>query len=250
MALFINRAHHPDVYKTDEEIVASNQHVFQTDVKAEMIQSQRKVNERLQESVRLLNRLYEQQHIQQQAQWQKVDRRLKEINIVNQAQARKEEEMLHKISMLMEFDKTLQSTIEKYHEEDKELGTNITQLLQMKPWMEQQLSEQLERDEKVLSQLSQLISAQEMAEQQMMHDKEEQKSIVSRLDKQAATLEKVTRQLDHFRSILYERSHYLAGKVEDSVRLTASYLYNMSKGKDKNAISMYIDNNEESKTTK
>jgi hypothetical protein len=52
------------------------------------------------------------------------------------------------------------------------------------------------------------------------------------LDKQEALTEKIYRQLNHIRSILFERTNYLAEKMDEGYKLTSSYVYNLMTGND------------------
>ncbi|MCL6572457.1 MAG: hypothetical protein K6T88_12360 [Bacillus sp. (in: Bacteria)] len=53
-----------------------------------------------------------------------------------------------------------------------------------------------------------------------------------RLDNQEALIEKISRQLNHIRSILFERTNYLATKIDDGYKITSSYVYKLMTGSD------------------
>jgi len=66
--------------------------------------------------------------------------------------------------------------------------------------------------------------ATEIAKQESL-----QHSVVNRLENQEALAEKMLRQMENLRSILYERTNYLAEKIEKGYASTSSYIYKMMK---------------------
>lgn len=90
----------------------------------------------------------------------------------------------------------------------------------------------LKTQEELQKQLSEKISKQE----------EFQIGVLNRLDKQEALTEKISRQLNHIRSILFERTNYLAEKIDEGYKITSSYVYNLMTGSDQ-PITFYLMNN-------
>src|SRR5699024_12866080 len=64
--------------------------------------------------------------------------------------------------------------------------------------------------------------------------------MLDRLENQEALMEKFHRQISEFRSILFERSSFLAEKIEDSYNLTSSYFYQLVSGSD-TPLTLYMD---------
>ena len=54
-----------------------------------------------------------------------------------------------------------------------------------------------------------------------------QQEVISRLESQEALTEKLMRKVDNFRSILYERTHFLADKIEEGYNSTSSYIHEL-----------------------
>jgi vacuolar-type H+-ATPase subunit I/STV1 len=90
----------------------------------------------------------------------------------------------------------------------------------------------LKTQEELQKQLSEKISKQE----------EFQTGVLTRLDQQEALTEKIARQLNHIRSILFERTNYLAEKIDEGYKITSSYVYNLMTGSDQ-PITFYLMNN-------
>ena len=97
----------------------------------------------------------------------------------------------------------------------------------------------LKTQEELQKQLSEKISKQE----------EFQTGVLTRLDQQEALTEKISRQLNHIRSILFERTNYLAEKIDEGYKITSSYVYNLMTGSDQ-PITFYLMNNKKGEKQK
>ncbi|WP_045516418.1 hypothetical protein [Neobacillus niacini] len=97
----------------------------------------------------------------------------------------------------------------------------------------------LKTQEELQKQLSEKISKQE----------EFQTGVLNRLDQQEALTEKIARQLNHIRSILFERTNYLAEKIDEGYKLTSSYVYNLMTGSDQ-PITLYLMNSKKGEKQK
>ena len=97
----------------------------------------------------------------------------------------------------------------------------------------------LKTQEELQKQLSEKISKQE----------EFQTGVLIRLDQQEALTEKIPRQLNHIRSILFERTNYLAAKIDEGYKITSSYVYNLMTGSDQ-PITFYLMNNKKGEKQK
>jgi predicted nucleic acid-binding Zn ribbon protein len=97
----------------------------------------------------------------------------------------------------------------------------------------------LKTQEELQKQLSEKINKQE----------EFQTGVLTRLDKQEALTEKIFRQLNHIRSILFERTNYLAGKIDEGYKITSTYVYNLMTGSDQ-PLTFYLMNNKKGEKQK
>ncbi len=97
---------------------------------------------------------------------------------------------------------------------------------------EEVIMDLLKTQEELQKQLSEKINKQE----------EFQTGVLIRLDQQEALTEKISRQLNHIRSILFERTNYLAEKIDEGYKITSSYVYNLMTGSDQ-PITFYLMNN-------
>jgi predicted nucleic acid-binding Zn ribbon protein len=97
----------------------------------------------------------------------------------------------------------------------------------------------LKTQEDLQKQLSEKISKQE----------EFQMGVLNRLDQQEALTEKIFRQINHIRSILFERTNYLAEKIDEGYKITSSYVYNLMTGSDQ-PVTFYLMNNKNTEKQK
>jgi len=201
MGLFINSEQHHGMYKNVAKINEPNQTTFRRDHLAELLKEQQKMNDSLHKSILKLGILNEQRDEKQFNQWQEVSDRLGRLEKVNHQQ---DLQMMAHLKTLTDDNKNLQMMIEDDRISSQEIMKQIKQ-----------------------HSLNNLDLTQQLTEQ-----KEGQREVLIRLDNQEALTEKALRQIDNLRSSLFERTNYLAEKIEDSYQLTSSYLYQLLTGAD------------------
>jgi hypothetical protein len=81
--------------------------------------------------------------------------------------------------------------------------------------------------------MNQQLELQKEVAEKITKQKEFQGEVLERLDNQEALMDKISRQINHIRSILFERTNYLATKIDDGYKLTSSYVYNLMTGSEK-----------------
>ena len=69
----------------------------------------------------------------------------------------------------------------------------------------------------------------EMKEQLLKQEKTQQ-AVISRIENQEGLTEKLLRQMDHLRTVLYERSNFLAEKIEGSYLSTSHFISRLLAG--------------------
>ncbi|WP_052353719.1 hypothetical protein [Neobacillus jeddahensis] len=113
-----------------------------------------------------------------------------------------------------------------------ELGDKIIQLSEHYETMASQLGKQEETTHLLSTIMNEQLELQREVAVKMAKQKEIHGGILKRLDKQDALLDKLSRQLNHIRSIIFERTNYLATKIDDGYKLTSSYVYKLMTGSD------------------
>src|SRR5699024_7381294 len=110
----------------------------------------------------------------------------------------------------------------------------ITEKIELLTKVNDSIIQQLEESEtarKTLTdQINDLSAIQQHLSEQITSSKSQQEKVLKKLENHEALLEKLSRQMNQFRSIVYERIHFLQEKIEDSYKFTAAYIYNLLEG--------------------
>jgi ribosomal 50S subunit-associated protein YjgA (DUF615 family) len=101
--------------------------------------------------------------------------------------------------------------------EQIDLGNDVTTLLETQSKRNAELATKMEQQMELQRDMVKQIANQEVF----------QEEVISRLENQEALTEKLMRKVDNFRSILYERTHFLADKIEEGYNATSSYIHEM-----------------------
>ena len=201
MGLFMNSEQHHGMYRNLGKINEPNQTTFRRDHLVELLKEQQKMNNSLQKSMLKLGILNEQRDQKQLDAWQEVSNHLSRVE---KAKHQQESQIMEQLITLTDENKKLQMMMENERIFDIE----------------------------IINQMKQHSLNNEKLSQQIIEQKESQQEVLTRLDSQEALTEKALRQIGNLRSSLFERTNYLAEKIEDSYQLTSSYLYQLLTGAD------------------
>lgn len=232
MALFVNDKKHGGIFKNNSQIPEPNQAFFRRDHLAELLKEQKKMNHSLQSSIHYLGVLNKQQSDEQAGRWQEVRKKLHGLQSMNFERNKVEGHVLEKLNVVSDENKQLQETIEKDHLSTQDYLDKIDEIYDLN----QMLSKQLE----VFDEVSQQISGQIDKQSSVQHD------VLNRLENQEALTEKALRQISHFRNTLFERTNFLAEKIENNYKRTASYVYQLLMGTDQ-SLTLYMMDEEKNK---
>ncbi|MBM7571223.1 hypothetical protein [Aquibacillus albus] len=223
MGLFINKDDHPEVYKNKGNIKEPNQSQFKVDYFAEMINHQKEVNQSLLNSFHHLNSLYQQQENKQITQWNQIGEQLHELKEFQSENESFNQKALDWLSLLQQDQKNLS---EKLSDEENTSHDIIGEINTLRESIEEY---QLE-NEKVASQLQELSEQNQQVTEHISNHEQQQKQMDQRLENQEALMEKTLRQMNHFRSIIFERTNDLAEKIEENYNKTSTYVYELLTG--------------------
>jgi hypothetical protein len=214
VGLYINNNQHPEVFKSRKKIKEPNQTLMIKNFLTEIIDEQQQANVSLSKTLEeIKQRTIEYENVQA-IQWDDLSDQLNELKTHTLKNSEFE-------SLVIQWLKTLDERMEKYEYANQQLHTQFNEQYMLQ------------------KQMSEKLTGQE----------EFQSGVISRLDKQEALTEKISRQINHIRSILFERTNYLAEKVDEGFKLTSSYVYNLMTGSDQ-PISFYLLNKKEEKQKK
>jgi hypothetical protein len=272
MGLFINNKKHPEVYKNLKLKNENNQEVHRKDYLEELLNSQQKTNLSLSQSLEEIKVNNHQQKEWHTNQWNDVKNQLNDIekkefehhNFDLQIMERlkrleekqktfysfMEEETKLKLEVMneMETQNRISQEISKRIEHFEVLTQQLTgQIMKQQENMNEKIKQQegfqtevlsrLDNHEKVNQHLSEQIKEQINLEKELTEKISQQATfqteILTRIDNQEALTEKLARQINHIRSTLFERTNFLAEKIEDGYQLTSSYVYKLLTGSEK-----------------
>ena len=218
MGLFINRLEHPHVYKNEGKLTEPNQGYLKIDYFSELLKRQENVNHSLFYSYHDLKMKNQMQTNVQQEQWKEINKQLQKINESN-----------------LQYEQFAGDAINWQNQLDQKV-MRLNETLEKEETLKQEIIDQLEHQASFNKQFeSQLADVHDLQQEMIAQDKEQeniQKDVIERLEQQEAVMEKMTRNIDHFRSILFERTNHLVEKMEDSYDLTATYFYKLLTGSD------------------
>lgn len=211
MGLYINSGKHPDILKNPATVVEVNQTYFKQDTLTDMLEEQQKTNDLLQQSYINLKDAVEKHASMQTSRWKYVQSKMNHQRQMNAQQKNLDHQVLDKLKNVEDRQGKLQSSLENQEPFTKDLMNMMTQanqevLLKLTEAEEANAQLQLKMDEQVNLQ-NQLV-------QQLAKQEEIQVEMGNRLENQEAFMEKIMRQIDYFRSVLFERTNYLADKID------------------------------------
>jgi len=242
MGIYINDAHRQRIFKNKTNIKEPNQHVYQTNYANEMIQEQKRLNGSLHDSLQDLQKRYVKLESKQTSNWQDIGQQLHELQQMNQQQEIIEQRV---VAQLSELANTNRELIDARMEDQSQFKYSHEQI-------ENQLAGLRMENEQFLGQLEKQMALQKQMNQRMDVQQNSQVEVFDRLEKQEALTEKLGRQMENFRQVLFERTNYLAEKIEEGYHLTTSYVDRALTGNDRLPLSSMLlyRNNEKEKESK
>ncbi|RKQ33559.1 hypothetical protein [Oceanobacillus halophilus] len=215
MGLYINPNYDKHIYKNDNGLPDPNQHFFIKNHTAEMIEEQKKINNSLNHSFHELRKRYDEQELKQSNKWNEFREQLRDLKDMNVKQETLETQVIKKLERLEEGNRRLQEMVSKNHSFEQELLEEMNQLAVSQKGMEKQIDVYGEIKEELQLNIQQQTEFQYQISEQMKAQEQSQEGMMRRLENQEALTQKITRQLEHFRSILYERTSHLSDKIDD-----------------------------------
>ncbi|GAB3049571.1 hypothetical protein [Virgibacillus ainsalahensis] len=234
MGLYINRQQHGNVYKNDSDIKTPNQGIFIRNHVSEMMKEQQKVNDALNRSFHGIKQLHEQQGNIQSDRWMKISSQLSMLKEMNRQHEKLEGDVVERLE-------NLEKTIKKDHLSEEKFLEQFTNLKQTNQEIAARLGEYGQANEQIAQKMEEQAEIQKHMANQVSKQNESQGKLESRMENQEALMEKVIRQLDHFRSILFERTSFLSEKIEEGYKLTSTYVHQLMSGSDQ-PVQFYVAN--------
>jgi hypothetical protein len=224
MGLFVNKSQHPDVFINNGQINDSNQVFFRKNHMADLIEEQQKTNETLQQSLSELKSFYYKQSNRQTNQWKYLQNGLINQRKLNQKHEKVENQVLEWLEKLDEKNSTLQITLKDEVIFKQEMKNYMDTLNHSNSEVVNKLDKYGLANEQLELKVDEQLNMQNQLSQQISKQADNQQEVLNRLENQEALTEKIIRQIDYFRATLFERTNYLAEKIDTGYNYAVSYV--------------------------
>lgn len=226
MGLFFNKKNHSDLYKGDS-ISERNQAIYRTDSLSEAMNEQKKSFDMMNEKYSEMEKQLQKQRRIQSDRWITTGIRFEEI-LDHQSQHRKFElEAIETLERLERKHKELQKMLETKKIMNEELVEQINMLNQSNVEIADRLEKFDADQEKLLTKMDAQIEKQDQFSFTLEEQRTAQTEIAERIELHEGLIEKMIRQMDFLKSVIFERSHFLAEKIDKSYQLTTTYISNL-----------------------
>jgi len=233
LGLYINNNDQPSVYKNKEDhIVTTNQQVAKYNFMDELLEEQKKSTAELIQSIQDLNKLYDRQVKKQSVQWNNVNTQMKDIQIRNDYLTEYGSQIVEQLTNLDHKYKNLETTLGKDQQLQRSILTEIKSLKDFDQEIANRFDKNEAANQQISDELTEQLELQKELSTKLSSHEEFQSEVVKRLDNQEVLTEKIARQLNHIRSIIFERTNYLAEKIDEGYKLTSTYVYKLMNGND------------------
>ncbi|NHM33036.1 hypothetical protein [Neobacillus terrae] len=242
MGLFINKNEHPTVFKNPQFLKEPNQEVERIDYLSQFLQQQQEASSALRHSFEHLKNHNLEQEFLQASQWKEISDKLNELKNKSSQHTDFEAQMLEWLKSIAEKNIVLHGLLK----EESKFKENVAGQLTIQKQATKEISYRLEKQEALQNVISEQLKEQTVVQKQMaenlLKQEEFQNDVLVRLEKQEALSEKIFRQINTIRSILYERTNYLAEKITEGCKVTSSYVYKIMTGSDQ-PYTFFLKNN-------
>ncbi|RLL42711.1 hypothetical protein D8M04_14240 [Oceanobacillus piezotolerans] len=242
MGLYMNDSH-GSIYRNDNIPLEPNQGVFVKNYREEMIKEQKRVYQSLLYSYSELKKIYEETAAAQDKKWMQLGENISHLNLLNKQHQKVESNMMKQLKILEANQIKMEDKISVKNAAHQEVLMELDQLGEVQKDILQQLKKDSNERQEIKTTIEEQTSSQKQLMGRITKHEQKQKEVVERLETQEALSEKIIRYLDHFRSILFERSNYLSNKIED----VSTYLLQSLHGKNELQKTLIIRRKQENK---
>lgn len=229
MGLFINKKHE-NLFKSDKQIEEINQTVYRSDTLSEAIEEQKKAFDLMNVQYSELEKKLARQRRMQSDRWKSTKMRFAELMESNEARYRFEDDAVQTMKRLDKRNEELQKTLMEKVALHEALSAKIDVVNESNAEIALRLERFEEEQKELLSKMDLSMRKQEKMVESLEAYKNSQETIAERVEQQEGLIDKLLRQMDFLRATLFERTHFIAEKIDKSYQLTSSYFRH---GKDK-----------------
>ena len=137
----------------------------------------------------------------------KIAKQLNHYNVIN-------DELVNRLNHTNALNDKILHSFNQYNVINDEIAQRLNQYEKTNDEMVNQLTQIETKNDSLLDKVDAQHTLQQTMTDQITNMEEKQNVLATRLENHEGLMEKVLRQLDHLRSILYERTNFLNGKIE------------------------------------
>lgn len=247
MGLFINEKGHPNVFKNNEDIKNRNQEHFKIDPLVEWIKEQKEATESANRQLNVMKNLLKEQKNAQSNQMRSIRNQLLELRENDFRRESFEKDAKKSFSTLEEKNRMFLENVRHQRNLNRDFNEQVNDIRQSNYEIANRLETITTANEEVLLKMNEQMDHQQQISEQISKHGDVQKDVIGRLDNQEGLLEKVVRQLDNLRTILYERTNFLTGKIEGSNSMTSTFISKLLNGQEQNPARFMVNQKQEEK---
>lgn len=245
VGIYINRKTHPSLFKNNHPMPEPNQEYFKTNYLKDLLQEQSMVNETFQTALNKLKVTMQKQRYQEEKRWEEVSMDLDEIKSDNRRHQQFEEQTKEWITILENNNQELHRIVTENSTLNQEILHQIQSIHQSNGEIMERLMKFSDVNQDLSGKLTELVDKQDAMAGQVATQNEKQGAVIEHLENQEALMEKSSRQLENLRSNLFERTSFIADKIEESYKLTSSIIYKLLTGSEKPIAWMMLNQKKE-----
>ncbi|OCA90501.1 hypothetical protein A8F94_01030 [Bacillus sp. FJAT-27225] len=248
MGLFVNK-HIRNLFKTNRDLPANNQEEARSSRLSELIEEQQKTNKQLLESISEIKPRYDQLQESQTAQWNDVKEKIGNLEIQGQKREKFEHTILARVNQLDHTSLQNQNSLLANERLIKSVVEQVHTIKEAKHDFANRLERTEASQNQLIVQMDEQMQIQKDMAGRLANNEGFQAEVLERIDKQEALTDKIFHQLNHIRSIVFERTNYLATKIEEGYSLTSSYVYKLMTGSDQPLTFSAFNNKQKKEST-
>jgi len=224
----MNNDQHPGMYRNLKKLNESNQTIEHRDYLTHVLANQQKMNRTFNRAIYGLRHSQKKLEIRQSNQWKELMEHLEEMRDLSDRHEELEEAVLAWLKSLELKNRKLQLVLKNEQNVKKDLVQKVEDLNQLNQDLMARLNEISELNSRIETKVDEQTEIQKTLSGQVTSLETVQQEVVSKIDSQEGLIDKLNRQMDHIRSVLFERTNHLEGKIENLYKATAAIFQKLS----------------------
>lgn len=245
MGLYMNDDRHPGMYRGSKKLNESNQVIERQDYLTQVLSNQQKTNRTFNRAIYGLRHSQKKLETRQSNQWKELMEHLEEMRDLSDRHEELEQAVLAWLKSLELKNRKLQLVLKNEQKAKKDLVQKVEDLNKLNHDLMARLDEISELNGRIETKVDEQTKLQKSLSGQVNRLETAQQEVMSKIDSQEGLIDKLNRQIDHIRSVLFERTNHLEGKIEHLYKSMAALFQKLSPNKKE----LGVNREDEEKTT-